>query len=81
MTDPPSPPTVPRLLTGAEVRAAAAKDAPGYGRELSEADWERIADRLEALARLLWEFSRRQVEAETRAQPRDLSENAPQEPP
>jgi hypothetical protein len=77
MTDPLAPPTVPRLLTGAAVRAAAAKGAPGYGREFSEADWERIAERLEALARLLWEFSQRQVEAETRAPPPAAPRNAP----
>jgi hypothetical protein len=32
-----------------------------YGCEFSAADWERIAERLEALARLLWEFSERQA--------------------
>jgi hypothetical protein len=63
MTDPPSLPHPPvrRLLTGAKLQAAAAVAAPGYGRNLTDTDWERIAERLEALARLLWEFSERQA--------------------
>jgi hypothetical protein len=55
-----------RLLTGDEVRAAAKTGAPGYGERFTEADWERIAERLEALARLFWEFSQRRTREETR---------------
>ncbi len=52
-----------RLLSVEKVRSLAAAN-PDYGREFTDADWERITERLEALARLLWEFSQQQVEAE-----------------
>ena len=32
-----------------------------YGRELDDADWHAVSGRLEALARLIWEFSCRQA--------------------
>jgi hypothetical protein len=34
---------------------------PNYGQAFTEADWNRIAERLSALARLLWRISQRQV--------------------
>ena len=65
---PPSPPPR-RLLSVEKVRALATTADPDYGREFSEADWERITERLEALARLLWAFSQDQVEAQTPTKP------------
>jgi hypothetical protein len=46
-----------RLLSPEEVREAFRKTEPEYGGGYDEADWRRITERLEALARLLWRFS------------------------
>jgi hypothetical protein len=53
-----------RLLSVTRVRTLATAANPEYGRDFSEADWERITERLEALARLLWQVSLRTAEGE-----------------
>jgi len=53
-----------RLLSVSRVRTLATAANPEYGRDFSEADWERITERLEALARLLWQISLRTAEGE-----------------
>jgi hypothetical protein len=58
---------------GAEIQAAATVGAPGYGQNFAEADWDRIAERLEALAQLLWEVSQHEAEAAARAEQSDGS--------
>lgn len=51
----------PRLLSVDQVRASLLAEDPTYGDGLTDQDWEGITERLEALARLLWEFSRRRA--------------------
>ena len=48
-----------RLLSVEQVRAQFAAVDPAYGAGFSEAEWERITDRLEAFARLLWRIAQR----------------------
>ena len=46
-----------RLLKVEEVRKLMQAEDPDYGKEYINEDWEQITERLEALARLLWELS------------------------
>jgi len=50
--------TPPRLLQVTQVRASLLADEPEYGKSWNEGEWEAVTLRLEALARVLWEFSR-----------------------
>lgn len=52
-------PGPPRLLSSDRVRELLVAANPVYGGHFADADWERITERVEALARLLWRISRR----------------------
>jgi anaerobic selenocysteine-containing dehydrogenase len=52
-----------RLLSPARVRALLRAADPEYGSDFTEAEWDAITERLEALARLLWRMSYRRAEA------------------
>ena len=53
-----------RLITPEEVRRRLTARDPSYGADFTPADWSRIAERLCALARLLWRISCRELETE-----------------
>ena len=59
MNSPLLPPTSPRppspLLTTERVRELLTAADPDYGRDFTEAQWNQIAERLSALARLIWQ--------------------------
>ena len=44
-----------RRLTGGRARELLTLDDPEYGRHFSEAEWDGVAERLAALARLIWQ--------------------------
>jgi hypothetical protein len=73
----------PTLIPASRVRELFARHDPGYGKDFDEAEWERIAERLSALARLLWRFSVRLATEESNpprsAQDRPGSEAPAQE--
>jgi len=54
-----------RLLTGADVKVCLTSRDTDCGRGFTEAEWNRIAERLSALARLLWRISRRELQKES----------------
>jgi hypothetical protein len=55
-----------RLLAPQDIKAACQRENPGYVARLSDPEWEQVAVQLEALARLIWEFSQRQAAVESR---------------
>lgn len=55
-----------RLLKVERIKAAILSVDPTYGDDLPDGEWERITERLEALARLLWDYSRKQADREQR---------------
>lgn len=57
-----------QILAVSRVRDRILSESPEYGRHLTDADWERITERLEALARLLWRISCRRA-AQARSAP------------
>lgn len=50
-----------RLPSPERVKELLLADDPEYGRDLTDNEWGGITERLEALARLLWEFSCRKA--------------------
>jgi hypothetical protein len=61
-----------RLLSPDRVRAMTRTTNLDYGNDFTDADWDRVTERLEALVCLLWEFSQRQVQEEQAAEINDL---------
>jgi hypothetical protein len=51
------------LLAVSRVKVLLTAEDPEYGKHFTEAEWDAITDRLEALARLLWRMSYRRAEA------------------
>jgi len=78
---PSSPPQAPqRLLSVESVRRTFSLHHPYYGQSFSEADWDRITARLEALARLLWRISCRlagETPASSLGRTKDWSRSSP----
>ena len=70
MNSPLLPPTSPRLpsplLTTERVRGLLTAADPDYGRNFTDAQWRQIAERLSALARLIWRISERRAGEEPR---------------
>jgi hypothetical protein len=54
------------LLTPQEVRQRLTNRNPKYGQKFTDADWDQIAERLAALARLLWRMSLRECDGNRR---------------
>jgi len=54
-----------RLLTSEEVKRGLTSGDTDYGRGFTAGEWDRIAERLSALARLLWRISRRELQKES----------------
>lgn len=50
-----------RFIEPERVRQLAHEHNPEYGKDFTDQDWDRIAQRLESLARLLWRFSWRET--------------------
>ncbi|MFN3650381.1 MAG: hypothetical protein ACK47B_12460 [Armatimonadota bacterium] len=61
-----------QLLTAARVKALLTLEDPGYGKEFAPEEWERIAERLSALTRLLYRMRTRQL-AQPKAEARSGS--------
>jgi hypothetical protein len=77
----PRRPEARRLLT-AELRERFRGWRPDYGRDFTDAQWEEITDRLEALARLLWRISCRSTERRgAPAEARERNPGIPESPP
>jgi hypothetical protein len=57
----PTPRQPPQRLAAQRVRTLLTTADPGYGRDFTDAEWEQIAERLTALARLIWRMSERRA--------------------
>jgi hypothetical protein len=62
----PNGPPPPGLFDSKDIQAHAQQADSEYGKDFAERDWADIAQRLEQLARLIWQFSVREVEEEAK---------------
>jgi hypothetical protein len=63
----PNLPSPAGLLDPKDIQTRAQQADPEYGKAFTDANWDAITDRLEQLARLLWQFSVREAEEEAKA--------------